>query len=64
MLCDEMYSESRYSTLSVGIRACCKEEIETRQQHNVCYQDADTFAPKQIHDIQLSNGFPKHSFYR
>jgi agmatinase len=47
----------------LGIRAYCEEEIQTRKDHNVYFQDADEIVPNNIQSIQLPDHFPKNVFF-
>lgn len=47
----------------LGIRAFCEEEIATRQQHGVYFQDADELVPNNIQSITLPESFPKNVFF-
>ena len=47
----------------LGIRAYCEEEMETRKQKGVYYQDADELVPQNIQSIQLPKDFPKNVFF-
>ena len=47
----------------LGIRAYCEEEMETRKQKNVYFQDADELVPNNIQSIQLPDDFPRNVFF-
>jgi agmatinase len=47
----------------LGIRAYCEEEMETRKQKHVYFQDADELVPNNIQSIQLPDDFPKNVFF-
>jgi agmatinase len=47
----------------LGIRALCEEEIATREQYGVHYQDADTLVPNNIQNITLPDDFPEQVFF-
>ena len=47
----------------LGIRAFCEEEINTREQFSVLYQDADDLVPNSIQHIKLPDNFPKKVFF-
>ncbi|MEL6321279.1 MAG: agmatinase [Cyanobacteria bacterium J06626_14] len=71
------YQGNRYSHASVmkrivemdiplfqlGVRALCEEEVETRQQYQVNYLDADMLVPQNINAIQLPDEFPERVFF-
>jgi agmatinase len=47
----------------LGIRAYCEEEMQTRKDHNVYFQDADDIVPNNIQSIKLPDDFPKNVFF-
>lgn len=47
----------------LGVRALCREEISTRQHHNVQYLDACALVPNAVQEIQLPADFPQHVFF-
>jgi agmatinase len=47
----------------LGIRAYCEEEMQTRKDHNVYFQDADEIVPNNIQSIKLPDDFPKNVFF-
>lgn len=47
----------------LGIRAFCEEEMATRKQFDVQYQDADELVPKHIGHITLPDDFPNKVFF-
>ena len=47
----------------LGIRAYCEEEMATRKQKHVYFQDADELVPNNIQSIQLPDDFPKNVFF-
>lgn len=47
----------------LGIRAFCKEEVETREQFGVHYRDADDLVPQNINSIELPEDFPENVFF-
>lgn len=47
----------------LGIRAFCEEEIATRKQFGVHYQDADELVPNNISRITLPEDFPEKVFF-
>jgi agmatinase len=47
----------------LGIRAFCEEEIATRKQFGVQYQDADELVPNMINRITLPDDFPEKVFF-
>lgn len=47
----------------LGIRAFCEEEIATRKQFGVQYQDADELVPNNITSITLPEDFPEKVFF-
>lgn len=47
----------------LGVRALCEEEVATRQQFNVGYQDAEALVPMQLSRIELPSEFPARVFF-
>ncbi|MFT6154094.1 MAG: agmatinase [Crocinitomicaceae bacterium] len=47
----------------LGIRAYCEEEMQTRKNHNIYFQDADEIVPNNIQSIQLPENVPKNVFF-
>jgi agmatinase len=47
----------------LGIRAFCEEEIQTRKQFNVRYQDAQELVVNNIQSITLPEDFPEKVFF-
>lgn len=47
----------------LGVRAYCEEEIATREEHAVCFQDAEQLVPNNVTEIILPASFPKKVFF-
>ena len=47
----------------LGIRAYCEEEMQTRKDKGVYFQDAEELVPNNIQSITLPDDFPKKVFF-
>lgn len=47
----------------LGIRAYCEEEMQTRKDKGVYFQDAEELVPNNIQSITLPEDFPKNVFF-
>lgn len=45
-----------------GVRALCKEEVESRDANNVFYMDAEDLVTNNIHAVDLPEDFPEHVY--
>jgi agmatinase len=47
----------------LGVRALCREEIDTRKVHGVKHLDAHVLVPKNVTQFELPDDFPDHVFF-
>lgn len=47
----------------LGVRAFCEEEMQTRKEHGVYFQDADELVPDNVQGITLPDDFPEKVFF-
>ena len=47
----------------LGVRALCREEMDSRKLHGVGHLDADILVPKNIYSIDLPDDFPDYVFF-
>jgi agmatinase len=47
----------------LGVRALCEEELETRKELNISYQDAEELVPDNIKEVKLPDDFPPKVYF-